>query len=159
MKKLTISTLLAVFFCTICLGPLLAQGQQMPMKTDYSDNELQSFIDTNKEVVKVQQEAEQEMMQAIQQQDGISVERFNEIAEAQQNPDADVDISQEEMEAFRGAAQKVMDVQRETQAEIAAVVEDEGMEFSKYRQMMMAYQQSPEMQAKIREMMEEEGSN
>jgi len=150
-----LSTGLSLIFCFVFSSALLAQGQQ-PMKTDFSDEELSLFIDINKEVVKVQQAAEQEMMQAIQETDGITVERFNEIAMAQQNPDAEVDMSDEEQMAFRDAAQGVMEVQRETQAEIAAAVEEEGMAFNDYRQIMMAYQQSPELQERIRSMVQAE---
>ncbi|MFP4090163.1 MAG: DUF4168 domain-containing protein [Cyclobacteriaceae bacterium] len=125
------------------------------MKTDFSDEELKNFISVNEEVVKVQQEAEQEMMQVIDSEDGITVERFNEIAQAQQNPDMEVNIGDEEMMAFRNAAQKVMDVQRETEAEVAEVVEEEGMAFEDYRQIMMAYQQDPELQQRIQSMIQE----
>ncbi|MFP4340805.1 MAG: DUF4168 domain-containing protein [Cyclobacteriaceae bacterium] len=125
------------------------------MKTDFSDEELKNFISVNEEVVKVQQEAEQEMMQVIDSEDGITVERFNEIAQAQQNPDMEVNIGEEEMMAFRNAAQKVMDVQRETEAEVAEVVEEEGMAFEDYRQIMMAYQQDPELQQRIQSMIQE----
>lgn len=146
---------LSLIFCFVFSSSLFAQAQQ-PMKTDFTDDELELFIDANKEVVKVQQEAEQEMMEAIDETDGITVERFNEIAMAQQNPDADVNMSDEEKTAFQNAAQGVMEVQRETQAKIAATVEEEGMAFNDYRQIMMAYQQSPELQEKIRSMVQEE---
>jgi len=146
---------LSLIFCFVASTVLMAQGQPQ-MKTDFSDDELSLFIDANKEVVRVQQAAEQRMMQAIQQTDGISVERFNEIAMAQQNPDASVDMSDQEKMAFQSAAQGVMEVQRETQAKIASVVEDEGMAFADYRQIMMAYQQNPELQERIRTMVQAE---
>ncbi len=153
-QRLIFSSLLSLFFISIAAN-LFAQGQQMPMKTDFSDEELKNFISVNEEVVKVQQEAEQEMMQVIDSEDGITVERFNEIAQAQQNPDMEVNIGDEEMMAFRNAAQKVMDVQRETEAEVAEVVEEEGMAFEDYRQIMMAYQQDPELQQRIQSMIQE----
>ena len=146
---------LSLTFCFVFSSSLFAQGQQ-PMKTDFSDEELALFIDVNKEVVKVQQAAEQEMMQAIQETDGMTVERFNEIAMAQQNPNENVSMSDDEKMAFQNAAQGVMEVQRETQAKIAAAVEEEGMAFNDYRQIMMAYQQSPELQEKIRGMVQEQ---
>lgn len=154
-KRTFLTYSLSIIFCFAFSSALLAQGQPQ-MKTDFSDEELSLFIDVNKEVVKVQQAAEQKMMQAIQETDGITVERFNEIAMAQQNPNASVDMSDDEKMAFQTAAQGVMEVQRETQAEIAAAVEEEGMAFNDYRQIMMAYQQSPELQERIRSMVQAE---
>jgi len=147
---------LCLFFVFLLTAGAYAQGQPQPMQTDYSDEELALFIEANKEAVKVQQAAEQKMMQAIEETDGINVERFNEIAVAQQNPDAEVELSDEEKMAFQNAAQEVMKVQRETQAEIAEAVKSEGMEFNDYRQIMMAYQQSPELQEKIRNIVEDQ---
>jgi len=155
MHKRNFTYGLSLIFCFMASTVLMAQGQPQ-MKTDFSDDELSLFIDANKEVVRVQQDAEQKMIQSIQQTDGITVERFNKIAMAQQNPDASVDMSDQEKMAFQNAAQGVMEVQRETQAKIAAVVEDKGMAFNDYRQIMLAYQQSPELQEKIRAMVEEQ---
>ncbi|WP_277485610.1 DUF4168 domain-containing protein [Catalinimonas alkaloidigena] len=132
-------------------------AQQQPVKEDFTDEELKTFIQANKSVVQVQQAAEQKMMQAIEETD-MDVNRFNEIATAQQDPQADAEASAEEMATFNEAAQKVMAVQRETQSEIAAAVEEEGMEFNEYRQIMMAYQNSPKVQEQITKLIEEEQS-
>ncbi|MDF9800237.1 TRAP-type mannitol/chloroaromatic compound transport system substrate-binding protein [Catalinimonas alkaloidigena] len=165
-------TMKSKFFACLCatLSVLMissadlvhAQGlpgaaQQQPVKEDFTDEELKTFIQANKSVVQVQQAAEQKMMQAIEETD-MDVNRFNEIATAQQDPQADAEASAEEMATFNEAAQKVMAVQRETQSEIAAAVEEEGMEFNEYRQIMMAYQNSPKVQEQITKLIEEEQS-
>lgn len=162
-------TMKSKFFAILCASlsvlmissaDLYAQGlpgaaQQQPVKEDFTDEELKTFIQANKSVVQVQQAAEQKMMQAIEETD-MDVNRFNEIATAQQDPQADAGASAEEMATFNEAAQKVMAVQRETQSEIAAAVEEEGMEFNEYRQIMMAYQNSPKVQQQITKLIEEE---
>lgn len=162
-------TMKSKFFAILCASlsvlmissaDLYAQGlpgaaQQQPVKEDFTDEELKTFIQANKSVVQVQQAAEQKMMQAIEETD-MDVNRFNEIATAQQDPQADAEASAEEMATFNEAAQKVMAVQRETQSEIAAAVEEEGMEFDAYRQIMMAYQNSPKVQQQITKLIEEE---
>lgn len=156
-KRNFLATGLSLIFCFVFSSGLLAQGQpQPPVKTDFTDEELELFINVNQKVVEVQQAAEQEMVQAIEATDGITIERFNEIAMAQQNPEAEVDMSDDEKMAFENAAQGVMEVQRETQAKIATKVEEEGMPFTDYRQIMLAYQQSPELQEKIRMMVQDQ---
>ncbi|MEK6476276.1 DUF4168 domain-containing protein [Catalinimonas sp. 4WD22] len=157
------------FFAMLCASlsvlmissaDLYAQGlpgaaQQQPVKENFTDEELKTFIQANKSVVQVQQAAEQKMIQAIEETE-MDVNRFNEIATAQQDPQADAEASADEMATFNEAAQKVMNVQRETQSEIAAAVEEEGMEFDEYRQIMMAYQNSPKVQQQITKLIEEE---
>jgi hypothetical protein len=131
------------------------QQAQPDVRTDYTEEELKLFLKANQNAAQVQQAAEQKMIQAIEETD-MDINRFNEIASAQQNPQADTDISDEEMTTFTEAAQKVMEVQRETQAEVAEAVEEAGMDFTEYRQIIMAYQSSPEVQQKITELMEEQ---
>lgn len=148
---------LSVFF--ISSADLMAQGlpgagqPQQQVKEDYTDDELKAFIQANQSAVQVQQAAEQKMIQAIEDTD-MDINRFNEIATAQQDPQADPEASEEEMATFNEAAQKVMTVQRETQSEIAEAVEAEGMEFNEYRQIMMAYQSSPKVQQQITKLLE-----
>jgi hypothetical protein len=135
----------------------LPDAQQQEVREDFSDEELKLFLKANKSVAMVQQQAEQKMIQAIEEEE-MDINRFNEIATAQQDPNADPGASEEEMATFTKAAEKVMEVQRETQSEVAAAVESEGMEFNDYRQIMMAYQSSPKVQEKLTKLIEEEQS-
>ena len=134
-----------------------AQQQQEEVREDFTDDELKLFLKANKSVAMVQQQAEQKMIQAIEEEE-MDINRFNEIANAQQDPNADPGASEEEMATFTKAAEKVMEVQRETQSEVAAAVESEGMEFNEYQQIMMAYQSSPTVQEKLTKLIEEEQS-
>ncbi|WPP48425.1 DUF4168 domain-containing protein [Catalinimonas niigatensis] len=131
------------------------EQQQPEVREDFTDDELKLFLKANKSVAMVQQEAEQKMIQAIEEEE-MDINRFNEIANAQQNPQAEPDVSEDEMATFTKAAEKVMAVQRETQSEVAAAVESEGMEFTDYREIMMAYQSSPVVQEKLTKLIEEE---
>lgn len=130
-------------------------GQQQEVKEDFTDEELKLFLKANKSVAMVQQGAEQKMIQAIEEEE-MDINRFNEIANAQQDPQAEPDFTEEEMATFTKAAEKVMAVQRETQSEVAEAVESEGMEFNDYQQIMMAYQSSPVVQEKLTKLIEEE---
>lgn len=132
-----------------------AGQQQQQVQTDFSEEELKTFIQANKSVVEVQQQAEQKMIQVIEEEN-MDINRFNEIATAQQDPNQEADATADEMATFNQAAQKVMEVQRETQSEIAEAIESEGMQFNEYRQIMMAYQSSPEVQEKITKLVQED---
>jgi uncharacterized protein YfkK (UPF0435 family) len=97
--------------------------QQMPMpqqevSTDYSDDEIEVFVEANLDVTKVQQEA-QKKAQGIIEENDLDMERFNEIVAIQQGQ-SDEEASPEEMEAFNAAAQKIMANNQKTQSDMVA---------------------------------------
>jgi hypothetical protein len=126
-----------------------------------TDADLVTFVDVYVQVVEMQQEIEMAMMQAIEEEN-IAIERFNEILQARQNQQSaeEINASAEEMASFNNAAQKIMSVQQEAQVQMQEVIEEElGLE--KYEQIVLAYQQSPEVQEKVnnilQQKMEQEG--
>ncbi len=133
----------------------MQQGQQQEVKTDFSDEELEGFVAVYVKASEIQQENETVMMQAIEEED-LELQRFNEIltSRQQQQPAEEINATAEEMAAFNKAAEKIMTVQQEAQVEINQLIEEEiGAE--KYQQIAMAYQQSPEVQQKINEMLQD----
>ena len=154
-----IFSFLAIFFFAFT-----AMAQQMPMQgqpqqqvnTDFSEQELEQFVVVFKKANEIQQKNETVMVQAIEEEE-LELERFNEIlvARQQQQSAEDIDASAEEMAAFNQAAEKIMQVQQDAQAEIQQVIEDElGME--KYQEIVMAYQQDSDIQEKVNQMLEAE---
>lgn len=135
--------------------PQTAPQQQQQVKEDFSDDEIKTFIKANERIVQVQQEGEQEMMQAIEAED-IEIERFNEILMSRQNPDQETDATPEELAAFSKAAEKIMEVQQKLEQKAMKAVEEEGMAIEDYQQIMMAYQQSPKVQQQVDKIMKEE---
>ncbi len=135
-----------------------AQGLQTPaptqeIRTDFTDEQLEQFVSASQKAQEVQQARQQEMMAAIQGED-LDVQRFNEIMAVQQGQKKDGDVSEEEMASFNAAAQKVMEQQRLMQTEIAESIEEVGISMDTFQQISMAYQQSPEVQEKVTEILE-----
>lgn len=154
-KTLTIM-FVGLFTCSLAF----AQQQQMPPQqqqppTDVSDDEIQLFVEASKEVSKIQQENEADMINAIEEED-LNVEQFNEIMSAQQGQEVENEASAEDMAAFNNAAQKIMKIQEDMQVDIEQVLNDQGMDPERYQAIMMAYQQDPELQQKINTMMQED---
>ncbi len=133
---------------------------QQPVKADFSETELEKFVDVYVQVAEIQQENETVMMQAIEAEN-LDINRFNEILQAQQQQatgeqpaTGEVNATAEEMAAFNNAAQKIMTVQKEAQTEMQQVIDqDLGMET--YEQIVIAYQQNPEVQQKVNMLLEE----
>lgn len=132
----------------------MQQGQQQQVNTDFSEEELEGFVEVYVKASEIQQQNETVMMQAIEEED-LELQRFNEIltSRQQQQSAEEINASAEELAAFNKAAEKIMTVQQEAQTEINELIEEEiGAE--KYQQIAMAYQQSPDVQQKINEMLQ-----
>ncbi|WP_224995537.1 DUF4168 domain-containing protein [Cesiribacter sp. SM1] len=153
------------FISVLCLlllmaGAALAQvpqtqpQQQQPVREDFSDAELEKFADVYVQVVEIQQQSEAEMLKAIEDEN-LDINRFNEILQAQQQrQDAgEIDATADEMASFNNAAQKIMGVQQETETEMKQVIEQD-LGVDTYQQIIVAYQQSPDVQQKVNELLQ-----
>lgn len=132
----------------------MAPGQQ---ETDqnFSDNELKQFAHAAGKVVVIQQETEQKMIKVIEEEN-LEVQKFNEILEAQQNqPTADIDVSEEDLQKFDKVAGKIVEIQTEVQGEMMKAIEEEGLAPEKYEQILLAYQSNPEVRDKVNAMFQE----
>lgn len=134
-------------------GGIPQGAPQQEVKEDYSEEELTQFIQANEEAAKVQQQGEQQMMKAIENE-GMDVDKFNEILMARQNPDAEVQASEEELEKFDKASQEIIKVQQNLQQDVVKAVENSGMAIDKYSEMMFAYQNSSKVQEEVNKLLE-----
>ena len=156
------------FIYTICLLLMMAgvavaqQTQPQPqnetqqqVQQNFSDEELEKFADVYVQVVEIQQENEAEMIKAIEDEN-LDVNRFQEILQAQQQQQGatELNATAEEMASFNNAAQKIMTVQKEVEAEMKQVIEKD-LGLDTYQQIVVAYQQSPEVQQKVNQLLQE----
>ncbi|EMR01638.1 hypothetical protein [Cesiribacter andamanensis] len=164
--KVTLLLSLSMFLSFAAFAQVPQQPSQPPQPNQeinetISDADLVTFVDVYVQVVEMQQEIEMAMMQAIEEEN-LALERFNEILQARQNQQSaeQIGASAEEMASFNNAAQKIMSVQQDAQLQMQEVIEEElGLE--KYERIVLAYQQSPEVQEKVnsilQQKMEQEG--
>lgn len=154
-KALTLFLAATLFFSIDAIAQVPMQQEQQQVNTDFSDEELEDFVEVYVKASEIQQENETAMMQAIEEED-LELQRFNEILTARQNQESvqEMDATAEELASFNKAAEKIMQVQQDAQNEINQLIEEEiGAE--KYQQIAMAYQQSPDVQQKVNEMLQE----
>jgi hypothetical protein len=124
------------------------------VKEDFSDEELNMFVNATKEVIRIQQETERLMINIIEEED-LTVDKFNEIMIAQQTANMDrVDATAEELIAFNNAAEKIMMLQNELQEEVIRILESEGIDVETYQEIILSYQYSPQVQERVNEMLE-----
>ncbi len=132
------------------------EQQDFPEDQEYSDNELENFVEAAFEIMPLQEESQLRMIDEIEDR-RLTVERFSTILETEQLGLEDPGISEEEKEAFEEALKAIQEIQFEYQQLIVETIEDKGMSISKYEEILARYQQDPELQERIDQIMEDMG--
>lgn len=131
--------------------------QQMPQQqtTDVSDDEIEQFALAFVEVQNIEQKVQPEMVQAVEKE-GIEVQRFNEIMNAQQDPNQEVDASEDELIKFASANREIEEIQTRAQREMMEKIAESGLSVDRYQKIMVAVRNNPELQQKLQSSMQEE---
>jgi hypothetical protein len=148
---------------TFLLITLFSLGSfaQVPMQApaavpaDYSDAELRQFAGAVQKVLNIQEASQGKMMASIEESD-LTVDRFNEMLMQGQQQGLDaIEATEEEMTAFNNALNDVQQLQQQMQMDMMDAITEEGLDVQKYQGIMQAYEQNPEIQAKIDALFEE----
>lgn len=157
------TTLLAILFTAGGFFQLNAQelpmGQEPAAPIEVSDAELEEFVEVAVGTLEIQQQTEMQYPQIIQDA-GLTIDKFQEISQAQQMGAAneDIDASEEELNAFDKAMDDIHELNEEAQEQVVAHIESESMELERYEEIAMALQQDQELMQKVQQMlMEAEG--
>ncbi len=159
-KFLSLAVAIVAFVSLNVMAQQQGAPPQMPQQApevneNFSDEEYEQFVQINTEVIPVQQEAQGKMIKAIEDK-GLEVERFQQLAQAQQTGGLqDASDDAEEIAKFNEAGQEVMEMQKGIQEKVQEVIEDNGLGVQKFQEMSMAYNQSEKVRAKVDEMISE----
>jgi len=159
IKKLR-ATIVAILMLVITSGAAFAQQTTTPQaqpqqqaKQNFTDAEVKQFADANMRLMAIQKESETKMM-GILQEEKISPEKFNEMAQAhQQQKLSEVKATPEELAAFNKSAQRIVEMQPTLQQQAEEAIAKDGMTMEKYQMMVTAYQQDPSLQEKVNKLM------
>jgi hypothetical protein len=158
LSKILVLPALLFFFAFGAIAQGLPTVPQ-EVKEDFTDQEYETFIKINMEVMPIQQAAEGDMMKAISDK-GMEVERFQELAQAQQTGKlTDVSQDPEEINAFNLAGQEVLEVQKKVQDQIKQKIEDNDMDIQTFQQIYLAYDQSEVVRGKIDKLLQAQEIN
>ena len=129
-------------------------GMQQPRQMEVSESDLERFAVAIQQIQAIEQQAQAQMIEAIEAQ-GLTLERFNEIAQSQQDPamQGQVDVSGEEAEIFNQAVERISGIQQEAQLEMETAVEQEGLNVEEFNLIAQAVQQDPSLQQRVMEML------
>lgn len=118
--------------------------------TDVSDEELGQFASAFQQVQVIDQSSQQEMVKAVEEKN-LTVQRYNEIQQATQDPSQQLDATDEELKRVDSASQGLEQIQVKAQEEMQATIIGEGLTVERYQQIIAAIQSDPELQQKIQE--------
>lgn len=132
-----------------------APQRQPAPQAEVSQQDLQKFANTVKKLQPIQQQAETQIMQIIQQQK-LSEQRFGEIYQSRQNPQAKptTAITPEENKRFDQAAVKIQELQKTTQSRMEKAVREEGLEIPRFNQIFIAIRSNPALLQKVQQMIQ-----
>ena len=148
IKKNQVFSILALAFIVLFSTPLKANPG------GFTDDELEKFAGAVMQVMTIQQEGQAEMMGIIEEH-GMTVERFNEIMmQTQEMPLEQVEATEEEKETYLEVIEQIDEIQIGLEAELIEAIEEEGLSIEKYEEIMEEYQQNPELQQLIQQMLQ-----
>jgi len=130
--------------------------QQAAPDIEVSDEELESFVEVSGVAQQIQMDAQSDMVAIVEEED-LTVETYNVIAESRYNDQSDdqLDVTQEELDKFEAASETIGELERELDQKVAEAVEEEGMSMDRFMEINMALQQDPSLQERIQQMMME----
>ncbi|MFW5656535.1 MAG: DUF4168 domain-containing protein [Bacteroidota bacterium] len=138
-------------FLVLMIGSLGVFAQPME---EVTDQELKQFASAFLEVQNVDQQAQQNMIDAVEKE-GLEVQRYNEIQQAQQNPEQEAGTANdEEIKKYESASKEIEKIQGQTQQKMQEKITDEGLTVPRYQEIAAAVQASPELQQKLQQFLE-----
>lgn len=122
------------------------QMPDLPTSADVSDDELSQLASTIEQLEPIQLEAESKIVETLETE-GISIERFQQMMMAMQNPQmADqVNITDDEMQKIQQIQPDLMEIQGEAEQKITEKIEDNGFTMDRYRSIIMGMQQDADL--------------
>lgn len=147
IKKIT-TLVLTVLFCGTTA---FAQTEEK-----VSDKELNQFASAVKEIQEINQKTQMSMIGAVEAED-LAVERFNEIFAARQDPNQEVNATEEEMEKFNKANSKIVKLQNDSQEQMEEEILKQELTLDRYQEITMIIQNDEGLMEKLQKLLVDEG--
>ncbi|MGM0551542.1 MAG: DUF4168 domain-containing protein [Bacteroidota bacterium] len=123
---------------------------QQPQPVDASKAEIKQFAQAFMDVQTINNQSQQEMIQAIQKE-GMEVPRFNEIQQASQDPNMEADASEEEMNTFEKISSALASIQEKVQIQMEEKIVESGLTIKRYQKIAMSLQNDQDLQQRVQQ--------
>jgi len=159
-KSLVIASMAILMSTTSLFAQVQQQAPEMPdlpTSSEVSDDEITKLVSTIFDLEPIQIHAQEQIQEALESEN-ISVERFQQMMMAMQNPQLadEINITEEEMAKLETIQPALIEIQGEADREMVEKIEENGFTMERYRSIVMAAQQDPELMARIEVLLEEE---
>ena len=144
LRTKKIAALLVLF--VISTTAVMAQASQ----TKVTDAELTKFADTFQQMRVLNQKAQMQMSQVVQDEK-LDIQRFNEIHTAKLDPAVETDATKEEKEKYDNVIAKIEKMQVSFEGEMQKLIEDSGLSIERYQEIATNLQTNPELQERLKE--------
>lgn len=153
-------TFLGIASVVLLTAPLFGQTDRkvvQPQPTtktqsDVSDAELKKFVSIYKKVQTKNKEAQQKMADAVKAE-GITIQRYQQIAQAGKNPKSNVEVTKEEQTKMKAIKSSFQKIQKKFKSKITGVIKDGGMSTKRYQQVFQQIKSDKELQAEFGKLM------
>ncbi len=117
---------------------------------EVSDEQFDKFVSAFQAVQQENMKAQEKMMGVIEEE-GLTVEKFNEIHQASLNPNAEVEASDEDKRKHKSALAKVEAMNDDIQKLMESKIQEAGLTPEEFEMINQQVQSDPEMQQKLME--------
>ncbi|MCC5925628.1 MAG: DUF4168 domain-containing protein [Bacteroidetes bacterium] len=162
LSRVLMGALSVLFVTGIAMAQMGGQQPQMPayaQSDDVSDEEIVKFANIAEALDEVQADVDRQVLSAINAE-GMSTERFEQIAMAQQDPQAaaQLDLTEEEMEILGKVGPVMQQITMEAQQKVLAKIEEEEMSVERFQMIAMGTQMDAELAQRIEDEFEKRES-
>ena len=142
---------------TFLLSIILLSSVSLIAKSDskeVSDSELASFAEVFQEIQGISKESQDKMVKAIEDE-GLDLQRYNAIGEAQRSGDEEVEVTEEEIEKLQAINSQLTKINSETSETIDKKLSANNLTFERYQEILQSIQQDEELKIKLRDKLQE----
>lgn len=134
--------------------PPTQDAPQTAPTTEVSQSELEQFVRVVPQLQEIQQSAQQQAAQVIQES-GLSTERFSEIYQSQQSGAApSSEVTSEEQQSYDEASTKIESLEQDVRSQQEEVLQTEGLEPQRFGEILVAVRQDPALQQQVQELLQ-----
>lgn len=152
-QKMGVLLLMAVFTTTLSAQtePLPTQGQTQQIEV--TDAELEKFAQAFQEMRMLNQQAQQKMAQVVEEE-GLDIQRFNEIHQATVDPAKEADVTEEEQKQYQDITSELQGMQESFQQQMQEIITEQDLTLQEYEQIATQLQNDPELQERLKAVFE-----
>lgn len=129
-------------------------NNQQQQEIEVSDSELQTFAQIMQEVQQAQKASQSAMLKAIKD-NGLEVQRYQEIARAKQQGQ-DANMSAEEEKAYQAVQEILKQEQQKMRQKMNSILENYSMDRQRYIRISRALQKDKELQQRLQQLRQQQ---